>query len=210
MTPEAITLLFREAREALPPFEGKPTDNGLTMIREMPILILMKIPYNQLGGIHSIMAILMDPTRYTTNHGGFTFQCPARLLLYDKNIANSATTVVRASAESAHPTRLNGYASYKAAEPSTTKFLRDTVDEVWNGKHKDDNNFYAKVSAFKIMAFLDANSGGLHTVDMLTLCKNMLGYYMQVDSIPQYINMLEDAQKRLGWRACPLPTLSLS
>ncbi len=48
--PNAITLLFREAREAFPPFEGKPTDNDLMEIREMLLPILMEIPYNQLGG----------------------------------------------------------------------------------------------------------------------------------------------------------------
>jgi hypothetical protein len=34
-------LLFGEAREAFPPFEGKPTDNNLTIIRETLLPILM-------------------------------------------------------------------------------------------------------------------------------------------------------------------------
>jgi hypothetical protein len=29
MTPDAITLLFKEACDAFPPFKGKPTDNNL-------------------------------------------------------------------------------------------------------------------------------------------------------------------------------------
>jgi hypothetical protein len=44
MTPDATTLLFGEACEAFPPFEGKPTDNDLTTIREMLLPILMEIP----------------------------------------------------------------------------------------------------------------------------------------------------------------------
>ncbi len=50
MTPEAITLLFREAHKAFPPLEGKPLDDDLTMIRETLLPILMEIPYDQLGG----------------------------------------------------------------------------------------------------------------------------------------------------------------
>jgi hypothetical protein len=50
MTPDAITLIFREVRKAFPPFEGKPTDDNLTAIRETLLPILMEIPYNQLGG----------------------------------------------------------------------------------------------------------------------------------------------------------------
>ena len=46
------------------------------------------------------------------------------------------------------------------------------------------------------MALLDANSGGLHAVDMITLRTNMIQYYVQAEGIPQYIIMMEDAQKR--------------
>ncbi len=102
MTPEAIRLLFWEACEAFPPFEGKPLDDNLTMIRETLLLFLMEISYNQLGGVHSLTAILTEPARYPTNHGGSTFVRPSRLLLYDKNIADDALTVVRVRGEAAH------------------------------------------------------------------------------------------------------------
>jgi hypothetical protein len=35
MTPNAITLLFKEARDAFPPLGGKPTDDDLLSIWEM-------------------------------------------------------------------------------------------------------------------------------------------------------------------------------
>jgi hypothetical protein len=35
---------------------------------------------------------------------------------------------------------------------------------------------------------------------MISLCTNMHGYYAQADGVPQYINMLEDAQKRRSGR----------
>ena len=73
MTPKAITLLFREAHEAFPPLEGKPSDDNLTTIRETLLPILMEIPYDQLGGVHSLMAILTEPGRYATDHGGKAF-----------------------------------------------------------------------------------------------------------------------------------------
>ena len=46
MTPDAITLLFKEARDAFPPLEGKPTDDDLLSIRETLLPILMEIPYD--------------------------------------------------------------------------------------------------------------------------------------------------------------------
>jgi hypothetical protein len=47
MTPDAIMLLFEEARDTFPPFEGKPTDDNLLSIRETLLPILMEIPYDQ-------------------------------------------------------------------------------------------------------------------------------------------------------------------
>jgi hypothetical protein len=63
MTPNAITLLFKEVRDTFPPLKGKPTDDNLMSIRETLLPILMEIPYNQLGGVHSLTAILMDAIR---------------------------------------------------------------------------------------------------------------------------------------------------
>ncbi len=36
--------------------------------------------------------------------------------------------------------------------------LRETIKEVWYNDFKDADTFYTKVSALKIMSFLDANS----------------------------------------------------
>jgi hypothetical protein len=209
MTPDAITLLFKQARDTFPPLEGKPTDNNLMSIRESLLPILMEMPYDQLGGVHSLTAILVDAARYATNHGGNAFKRPNCLPLYDSSIANNATTVVRLRAESAHKSRLNDYARFKAAKHGAAKFLRETVDEVWYNDLKDADTFYTTVMALKIMTFLDANSGGLHAIDMISLCTNMHQYYMQADGIPQYIIMLEDVQKKAKRAGMPIANIEL-
>jgi hypothetical protein len=169
----------------------------------------MEIPYDQLGGTHSLVGILTDATRYAANHGGATFVRPLRLPLYDATIADDATTVIRIRAESAHQAKLNDYASFEAAECGAAKFLRKVVNEVWYNDLKDAGTFYTKVTARKIIAFLNANSGGLHTIDMISLRTNMHNYYTQVDGIPQYTNVLEDAQKKATWAGMPIPNVEL-
>jgi hypothetical protein len=94
MMPDAITLLFKEARDSSPPIEGKPTDDDLLSIRETLLPILMEIPYDQLGGIHSLMAIMRDTVMCAADNGGNEFKRPIRLPLYDGIIADDATTVV--------------------------------------------------------------------------------------------------------------------
>jgi len=59
------------------------------------------------------------------------------------------------------------------------------------------------------MAHLDANSGGLHAINMLTLRSSMQTYYEQADRIPQYIAMLEDAQKKAKSANMPIADAKL-
>ena len=50
MTPEAITLLFKEATEDFTVIEGKPTDDKILAIRKSLLPLLMDLPYDLLGG----------------------------------------------------------------------------------------------------------------------------------------------------------------
>jgi hypothetical protein len=94
MNPNAITRLFKKAYDTFPPLKGKPTNDGLVAIRETLLPLLMVIPYDQLKGIHSLTAILTDAAKYKANHGNAKFIQPIRLPIYDKNIADNATTVI--------------------------------------------------------------------------------------------------------------------
>ena len=95
------------------------------------------------------------------------------------------------------------------AEHGAAKFLLATVDETWHANLKDADTFYTKVLAFDLMAFLDANSRGLHAVNMITLRTNMHGYYAQANGIPQYIIMLEEAQKKAKRAGMPITDIEL-
>ena len=196
MTPDAITCLFKEASDSFPPLEGKPTNDDLLAIQEQLVPILMVIDYDQLKGIHSLTAILTEAAKYEAGHGNKKFVRPTRLPLYDTTIADDATTVVRVRAKVAHKARLDDYASYEAAERRVSTFFRNVVDEIWYNDLKDAETFYTRVLAIDIMAHLDANSGGLHALDMISLRTNMTQYYAEADGIPQFIVMMEDAQKK--------------
>jgi hypothetical protein len=129
MTPNAITRLFKEAHDAFPNLKGKPSDNDLLAIWETLLPLLMVIPYGQLNGVHSLTAILTKAVKYEANHGA-KFVCRACLPLYNKTIADDATTVIRICAEAAHISQLNEYASYKVAKRGVSKSLRKVVDEI--------------------------------------------------------------------------------
>ncbi len=106
--------------------------------------------------------------------------------------------------EAAHKSQLNDYARYKAAKRGVSKFLCNVVDKIWYNDLKNANTFYMKVTAINIMSLLDANCGGLHALDMILLCTDMMQYYMQADGIPQFIVMMGDAQKKAKQAGMPI------
>ena len=81
MTPKAITLLFNKAAKAFTPIKGKPTDDNILAIRKNLLLLLMDIPYDLLGGVHSLTGLITEATTYATEHGSNTFVRPTHLPL---------------------------------------------------------------------------------------------------------------------------------
>jgi hypothetical protein len=168
----------------------------------------MVIPYDQLNGAHSLTAILTKADKYEADHGA-KFVCPACLPLYDKTIADNAMKVIPICTEAAHKSQLDDYASYKVTKQGLSKFLHNFVDDIWYNNIKNTNIFYTKVMSINIMALLNANSGGLHALDMILLHTYMMQYCMQADGIPQFIIMMEDVQKKAKWASVPIVNIKL-
>ena len=95
MTPEAITLLLKEATEAFTVIKGKPSDDDILAIRETLLPLLMDIPFDLVGGVHSLTRLITETATYEADHGHNAFVRPARLPLYDSTIPDDATTVAR-------------------------------------------------------------------------------------------------------------------
>jgi hypothetical protein len=190
--------------------EGKQTDNNLLNIRETLLPHPMVIPYDQLQGVYSLTSILGEAAKYKADHGSAKFVRPSRLPLHNRNISNDATTIVRVCAKASHKSCLDGYASYKAAKRGVAKFHCNVVDKIWYNDLKDAKTSFTKVVALEVMVHLDVNSGGLHAIDMISLCSNMNQYYVQADGIPQFIVMMEDAQKKAKRAGMPIAEVELA
>jgi hypothetical protein len=95
------------------------------------------------------------------------------------------------------------------AEQGVSKFLHDVIDKIWYNHLKHAGTFYTKVTAIEIMSILDANSGGLHALDMILLCTDMMQYYMQADGSPHFIIMIGDAPKKAKQAGMPITDVEL-
>jgi hypothetical protein len=203
MNADAITHLFKEAYNTFPPLKGKPTDDNLLAIREALLPLLMVIPYDQLLGAHSLTAILAEAAKNKADHGGTKFVRPSRPPLYNKNIADDAMTVVRVCNKAAHKSCLNNYATYEAAKRGVAKFLHNFVDKIWYNNLKDAETFYTKVTALEIMAYLDANSWGLHAINMISLHLNMPSTTFRQMASPNSLSLWRMPKRKQSGPACP-------
>ena len=201
MTPEEITTLFATAATTFQPITGQPTDDDLTALRDVLYPLLLDIPYD-MDGTHNLIG-LIEPTPSYTTTWGTPFPIPPRPPAYPA-IADDASAVVRARWEAEHAILVKDYASYDAAERAAAKFIRDAVDEIWYRDLRHSRSFYTNVTAKQLLDHLDANCGGLHPSELVNLPTEMMGYYADADGIPEYINMLEEAQRKLARANLPM------
>ena len=210
MTPEEITALFTAASANFTPIAGNPSDDDLTDMREILMPLLLSIPYDETGPDprHNLIGLIESTATYI-NDWGEAFPIPDRPASYDPAIAADATPVVCARMEAAHTLILQDYASHEAAERGAAKFIRDAVDELWYKDLKHHRSLYNSVTAKQLIEHLDANCGGLHPVDLINLPTEMMGFYATAEGIPEYINKLEDAQRKLARANLPMQDVQL-
>ncbi len=199
--PEEITTSFATAVASFQPIVGQPTDNNLTALREVLYPFLLEIPYNE-SGMHNLIGII-EPTALYTATWGAAFPIPNRPPTYPV-IANDATPVVRARSEAEYPVLARDYASFEAAERATAKFIQDSVDELWYRNLCHQRSFYTNVTAKQLMEHLDANCSGLHPSELVNLLTEMMLYYDKANGIPEYIDLLEEAQHKLARANLPM------
>ncbi len=207
MTPEEITTLFATAATTFQPIVGQPTNDDLTAFRELLYPLLLDIPYD-MHGIHNLVG-LMEPTATYAATWGAAFVIPPRPPAYPA-IPDAAAAGVRKRREAEHAILVQDHASYDAAERATAKFLREAVDEFcYSDLRHCSISFYTTVKAMTIMTHLNANCGGLHPSELVTLPTDMMGFYGQAEGIPEYINMLEEAQRKLARANLPMSDAQL-
>ncbi len=214
MSPDAITALFAEAANAFTPIQGNPTDDDLTAIREILTPLLFDIPYDETGptpgrpNVHNLIGLIEPDAAYIAEWNE-AFPRPARPAPYDPTIAADATAVTRNRMEAKHSVKLADYATYETTERALSKFIRDIIDEIWYKDLRHARTFYNKVTARELLEHLDANCGGLHPSELINLNTEMMGYYATTEGIPEYINSLEDAQRKLRRANLPMDDANL-
>ncbi len=78
------------------------------------------------------------------------------------------------------------------------------MEDTWIRDLRDPESFYSNITALALLNHLGACSGGLHTLDMVLLTIQMSQFYKGTSDIPEYIQLLKDAQRRAARAGLPV------
>jgi hypothetical protein len=85
-----------------------------------------------------------------------------------------------------------------------SKFLQEVVGDLWINGLNGADTFYMKVTTLQTMDHLDANSGGMHAIDMVTLQSSMPTYYeYRQTASHNTLQCLRTPRKRKNRQTCP-------
>ena len=99
--------------------------------------------------------------------------------------------VIRARTEASHKAKRADRTTYETVRRDTTQFVLDVAADTWVQELRDTETIY-------LLSHLQAGCTGRHALDLLALHNEMQRYHLEVEGIPKYINILEDAQRQAG------------
>ena len=196
-TPEVAKDLFAEDQAAFNPVVGAPNDNDVKRLNEAFINALQSIDVP--GGAIKISDILLTDEEHKAKHGdGLTFaRMEVPLPAYDDSIAAYANNALCAKAECLWTTKIELQRLIKTVERAGHAFLVAVVEDTWILPLKEEATLYNKVPLRYFFAHLKGGSGGLEATDIVSLLSATLGWWAKDPHVPEYVNRIEDAQKKL-------------
>ena len=179
------------------PITGQPTDEDLTRLNLACLSAIVPIPFDRELGQHNLMGLLLSDADYTQrNSKGVVFPTYNRPPIYDTTIAKDASFGDRAQKEAIHKARIEDWKTFDCAQREVRNFIISAVEDTWIRELQDPITGYSHQAPRGILEHLWASCSGLSHLDTLALRDSMRTMHVDVQGIPEYINALEDAQKR--------------
>jgi len=186
---------FDAAREAFEVEEGQPTENYITKVVEAICGVLYTLRYDVEKGRDNLVGIIIDDPTYVKKFGQ-TFRRPARPSVYDDSITGEKVTVTIRKAEAVWKAKIQDWDLYDTAEEESSRFITDSVEDVWLTELKKKITVYAEVKAITMIDHLRKTCLGTHEIDILALQDQMREMHLKLDTVPEYIENMEKAQEQ--------------
>jgi hypothetical protein len=209
-SPLDLVKLLQDTLDTQPTIVGQPNNDDLLALKEKLLNVLQTISYDRADGVHHVVGIIQSDTAYKADHNGVAFPIPKFLGLWDNKIAKDTMVIELKKVKAIHKARAEDCGIWKAAKDGCKKFIRAAVKEVYINKLKDGTTFFHKVNARELLKHLEKNSTGLHALDIVALCTNMLLLYKNAANMPDFILTMEEAQKNEKQAELPILDIELA
>ena len=209
-TPAEVTAMFVEALEAFEIVHARPTDSYVNQIFEVLSGILYNIVYDETDGTHNLIGIIQDDVPYFTKYGA-SFKIPDRPKIFSSTIdQTSAVTIATRKLEAEHSAKRTDWALYNCAQRNSGHFILKVVDRVWLAAlSKGLPTYFADVLAKEMLDKLQEICLGNHEVDILDLQDKMRKMHTEVETVPEYVEALQDAQLQAKRAKMPIEDTTL-
>ena len=92
----------------------------------------------------------------------------------------------------------------KTVEHAGRAFLVVAVEDTCPPSLKEETTFYNKVPLRDFFAHLKGGSGGLEATDIVSLLLTTLGWWAEDPRVPEYVNRIEEAQRKSVRASLPI------
>ena len=201
-TPEDAKTVVADATADYPAIAGAPTDDDIKKLTELLSNLLQSIDIP--GGLNSLSGLIDSPADYRAAYGHAFDRLVTPLATYDPGIASDASNAVRVKSERAWTAKLDLQRLIQTVERQLRTFFATIIEETWLLPLKNPTTFYNKVEIREYLRHLTTSSGGLEATDIVELQAAMLHWWAEDPRVPEYINRLEDAQKKATRASLPI------
>ena len=98
--------------------------------------------------------------------------------------------------EAKHRAQRVDRSTYETARRETVHFILHVVEDTWVQELRGAVKFYTDVELWVLITHIQWQATGRHAFNLLALMDQMRQYHLEHEGVPEYINALEDAQKK--------------
>ena len=201
--------IFAEAQAAFAPVFVAPNEDDVKRLYKVFVNSLQSIDVP--GDEIDLSNILLSDNDHKTKHAGRTFnRMETPLKYYEDGISGDPTNAVRSKAERLWTAMIELQQLIKTVKHSGRAFFKAVVDETWIPSLKEETTFYNKAPLHDFFNQLKTGSGGLEATDIVSLLSAMLSWLANDPCVPEYVNLIKDAQKKSICANLPISNMWLA
>ena len=194
---QEVTTLFAAASASFAPIIGPPTDDDIMHLREALLGVLFSIQLvGEAAGCPS--GVILDDAAYLRTTGSEDIFDPMRepLAVFNPAVGSSTKGALLDKKTAVWQAKHDNKARINACDRGARDLILKAVEDTWVRELRSPDTYYARVPPRDLLLHLSDRSGGLERPDVVALLAQLPTLWAADPRVPEYINALEESQKK--------------